>query len=240
MVDPTHPRVSRRLLLASSAALGAGLSLPAAGALADSRPRTPRGVRAAILFLQGVVDAYRTTGFRLAQSYQDASGLTDTAFVYDNALAIIALLAGGDINRGRSIGDALLYAQDHDPNFTDGRLRQAYHADTFVWPNDGKVHYGYEYGFGGTAVGDMAWAGIALAHLARRTRERAYVTGLTRIAQWIQDHTYSTTGLGGYTFGERAGLENHKSTEHNVDVYAFFRIVAVLTGKPIWRDSTLR
>ena len=43
------------------------------------------------------------------------------------------------------------------------------------------------------------------------------------------------TGLGGYTFGETAGLEDHKSTEHNIDVAAFFRMVHTLTGKSVWR-----
>ena len=57
-----------------------------------------------------------------------------------------------------------------------------------------------------------------------------------KIADWIQTNTYSTSGLGGYTFGETAGLEDHKSTEHNIDVAAFFRLIQTLTGKRVWRD----
>lgn len=236
--------VRRRTLLGAGAALGVTAPLAGAGALrADAdqgRPgpggRQTASIQAALSFLGGVTDAYRTQGPRLVQSYQDDSGLTDIAFVYDNALTIIALLAGGDVRHARAIGDALLYAQSHDDTFTDSRLRQAYHADTFV-VSDGTrelAHSGYEFGLVGTAVGDMAWSGIALAHLARRTGSRAHLDGTLAIGRWIQETTYSTTGLGGYTFGATAGLEEHKSTEHNVDVYAYFRLLAQLTGDPRW------
>lgn len=189
-------------------------------------------------FLQQVTDAYRISGFRLAQSYSDASGLGDIAFIYDNALTTMALLAAGDVARARSIGDALLYAQNHDETFSDGRLRQAYHADTFV-NDDGTAHFGWEFGLTGTAVGDMAWTGLALAQLAGRTGARSYRTGALRIGQWIYDHTYSTTGLGGYTFGETAGLQDHKSTEHNIDVYGFFNLLDRLTNDRTWRTRAV-
>jgi hypothetical protein len=230
--------LSRRMLLGGGAALGVGLvafeGVGAAAAPSTSAAPSSASVRAAVRFLQGVTDAHRGTGFRLAQSYYDDSGLTDIAFVYDNALAIIALLAGGDVARARAIGDALLYAQTHDPDHDDGRLRQAYHANDFVFDN-GDAHFGYEYGFVGTAVGDMSWAGIALAQLARRTRQASYLTGARRIAEWIHRETYTTTGLGGYDFGETPGLAGFKSAEHNIDVYAFFNLIARLTGQPVWR-----
>ncbi|MET0694101.1 MAG: hypothetical protein ABWY56_09220, partial [Propionibacteriaceae bacterium] len=85
-----------------------------------------------------------------------------------------------------------------------------------------------------TAVGDMSWTGLALAQLAKATKKQTYLTGALRIGTWIFDNTYSTTGLGGYTFGETAGLEDHKSSEHNIDVYALFRLLASLTGDATW------
>lgn len=232
--------VSRRLLIGGGAALGVGLtalgSSPAEAAPGKlSASWNGRSSRAAISFLKGVTNAYRSTGPRLAQSYQDASGLSDIAFVYDNALAIVALLNAGEGAAARALGDGLLYAQAHDETFTDGRLRQAYHANTFINDN-GTAHFGWEFGLVGTAVGDMAWAGIALAQLARATGIGRYRTGAVKIADWIQAKTYSTSGLGGYTFGETAGLEDHKSTEHNIDVAAFFRLIQTLTGKRVWRD----
>ena len=229
--------LSRRLLLGGGAALGvglAGLGVPDAAAQPTPRRGASSGsVRSAVRFLQGVTDAYRSTGPRLVQSYYDESGLTDTGFIYDNALTIIALLAGGDVSRARAIGDALLYAQSHDEKYTDGRLRQAYHANDFI--TEGKAHFGWEYGLVGTAVGDMSWSGIALVQLARRTRQSSYQAGALRIATWIEKETRTTTGLGGYDFGETEGLAGFKSAEHNIDVYALFLMIGELTGDRIWR-----
>lgn len=237
--------LSRRVLLGGSAALGMGLTgLGAGSAVAQpttsrtgrpgGRPNTRASAAAALRFLQGVTDAHRSSGMRLAQSYQDNSGLGETAFVYDNALAIIALLAGGDVARARAIGDALRYAQTHDPTAKDRRLRQAYPAKNLVTDTAGNVNYPWDFRW--TAVGDMAWAGIALAQLARKTRSRDYLEGAVDIATWIQDNAYSTTGLGGYTFGDRDGLRFHKSAEHNIDVYVFFRMLASLTRNQVWRS----
>ena len=247
MTDPTQTApstFSRRHILGASAALGvaaplAGIGAATAAAQDQKRPwthghgRHQGSVRVAVSFLQQVTDTYATSGPRPAQSFDD-SRISDIAFIYDNALTTIALLVAGDQTRARAIGDALIYAQEHDETFTDGRLRQAYHADSFVNP-DKTAHFGWEFGLVGTAVGDMSWTGIALAQLARRTGDRRYQAAAIRVGQWIFDHTYSTTGLGGYTFGETAGLEDHKSTEHNIDVYGFFRLLATLTGNKVWR-----
>ncbi|HYI57191.1 MAG TPA: hypothetical protein VEX66_03420, partial [Microlunatus sp.] len=236
--SPIRP-VSRRLLIGGGAALGVGLAAVGSTHQAAAAPGklsaswNGRSTRAAIRFLKGVTNAYRSSGPRLAQSYQDASGLRDTAFIYDNALAIIALLEAGEGGAARALGDGLLYAQTHDEKYTDGRLRQAYHADRFT--KTAKTVRPSEFGLTGTAVGDMSWAGIALARLARATSIARYRTGALEIAQWIFDNTHSRSGLGGYTFGETAGLEDHKSTEHNIDVAAFFRMVHTLTGKSVWR-----
>jgi hypothetical protein len=97
-------------------------------------------VRGAYRFLDATADGYpdHNPGVRLAQSYADELGLFSTAFVYDNALAINAYLLEGT-HRGRQraelLGDGLLYAQDHDPGYSDGRLRQAYRARAALHPH---------------------------------------------------------------------------------------------------------
>jgi hypothetical protein len=232
--------LSRRLLIGGTAALAAGHTVlgayPAEAAPGKlSASWNGKATRAAVRFLKQLTNAHHTSGPRLAQSYQDDSGLTDIAFVYDNALAIIALLEAGEGASARALGDGLLYAQQHDETHTDGRLRQAYHAKTFINAN-GTAHFGWEYGLTGTAVGDMAWAGIALARLARATGIGRYRTGAIKIADWIQTKTYSELKFGGYTFGETAGLTKRKSSEHNIDVAAFFRMIHTLTGQRVWRE----
>src|ERR1039458_4980737 len=48
----------------------------------------------------------------------------NAAFVYDNAVALIALIGAGDLGRARTIADAMIYAQSNDRFFGDGRLRK--------------------------------------------------------------------------------------------------------------------
>src|SRR5260370_28207076 len=83
----------------------------------------------AYLFLDTMMDAYER-GFttRLSQSYSDELGLESTAFVYDNAVEIMAPLlraSGQDFDRAKVLGNGLLYPrQTHSAS--DRSLRQAY------------------------------------------------------------------------------------------------------------------
>ncbi|RKS67969.1 hypothetical protein CLV35_3876 [Motilibacter peucedani] len=257
--DPA-PLLSRRAVIGGSLALAAGLAggLPAASA-APAGPTTPRGLApgrsqdAACAFLDAMTDRWAGPGApRLAQSYSDQNGLFSTAFVYDNALAVCAYLGGtrkATRTRAVQLGDGLLYAMDHDPGYSDGRLRQAYNVGPytfydgspqpygFVLP-DGDANIGWQFGFLGTAVGDMAWPGIALVQLGAREKEERFTAGAVRIARWIVDNAYSTLPLGGFSFGVDAA--NHKvlahSTEHNIDCYAFFTMLTELTGDGQWTE----
>jgi hypothetical protein len=215
--------------------------------------RTSReSIRAAYAFLDAAADGNpdHNAGVRLAQSYADELGLFSTAFVYDNALAINAYLLEGSL-RGRKraelLGDGLLYAQDHDPGYSDGRLRQAYNVGPYVFYDgvpqpygfvlpDGGANIGWQFGFLGTAVGDMAWPGIALAQLYTHTGKRRFLDGALRIATWIVDRTYSEQPLGGFRFGVDAGdtLLPFSSTEHNLDVAGFFDQLARITRDRSW------
>ncbi|HEY0637182.1 MAG TPA: hypothetical protein VGD67_06010, partial [Pseudonocardiaceae bacterium] len=219
------------------------------------RPGHPGGGRPvdrAVAFLDAALDAYpEFGGTRLAQSYTDQAGLFSTAFVYDNALAVLAYLAHGGraaSARARIIGDALLFAQANDPQYTDGRLRQAYNVGPYVFYDgvpqpdgfvraDGRANVGAQFGFLGTAVGDMAWSALALAALARRTRDHRYRDGAVAIGEWIQARAYSTQPLGGYRFGVDAAdvLQPFSSTEHNIDLIGLFGRLADLTGDRAWR-----
>ncbi|MEW2113648.1 Tat pathway signal sequence domain protein [Streptomyces sp. NPDC005474] len=198
------------------------------------------------------MDAYPDHGaLSLTQSYTDQAGLFSTAFTYDNALAILAHLATRtDTGRRRAValGDSLLYAQAHDPAYDDGRLRQAYNVGPYVFfdgvaqPDgfvraDGTANVGTQFGFTGTAVGDMAWAGIALAALARRTGKRRFLDGAIRIGTWIEVNGGTDQPLGGYRFGVDGANAKlpFSSTEHNTDLVALFGQLALLTGDPVWR-----
>ena len=196
----------------------------------------------AYLFLDQMMDAYvQGSTVRLCQSYCDqiAGGtFFSTAFVYDNALLVLAYLArskSGDLDRARIIGDALLYAQANDPA-ADGRFRQAYFAG--VADNNGVyVTTGLPF-FQGSAVGDVAWPGIALAQLYRRTRIQKYLDGAVWAANFIENTTRDNVNVppGGYYFGNG---QSNKSTEHNIDVFALFTMLAQLTGNSSWLNGAL-
>jgi len=209
-------------------------------------------LRSAVAFLRTAADAYPdlNTGPRLAQSYADELGLFSTAFVYDNALAILALLADGSrasLATAKALGDGLVFAQEHDPAHDDGRLRQGYNVGPYTFYDgspqdhglvlpDGTANIGWQFGFLGTAVGDMAWPGLALAHLYGATRDRRYRDAAVRIGEWITTNTWSTRPLGGFSFGVDGANTPvpNGSTEHNVDCVAFFTVLRTITGDKRW------
>ena len=82
----------------------------------------------------------------------------------------------------------------------------------------------------------MAWVGQALVQLYAKTNDASYLNGALRIARWLQANTYDTRGSGGYTGGytARGKKIEWKSTEHNIDVYAFFTMLAVEAGESQW------
>lgn len=220
---------------------------------ADALGKRNGSVSRAYQYLSFAMDAFQdgqTT--RLVQSYSDSGGLGSTAFVYDNSLAVLAYLRRGtrdDLARAMLLGDSFLYAQAHDPTYSDGRVRQAYWVGPFTLPYadndsyfvrpDGTVNLvGAPWFFTGSSVSDMCWVGIALAQLYARTRKPRYLAGSLQLAQWIVNNAFDTVGLGGYSFGvdgNNQRLSLKKLTEHNADVYGFFtNLLAPLTGDSNW------
>ncbi|MBV9101999.1 MAG: hypothetical protein JO060_00320 [Candidatus Eremiobacteraeota bacterium] len=163
--------------------------------------------------------------------------LGDIGYTYDNALVAIALLQRGvaaDLQRATVLGDSLLYAQAHDPA-NDGRVRDGYHVDPFVKP-DGSVNIAYSDGDGGSDCGNLAWTGLALAHLYAATKHTPYLNSALMLGTWIQNNAYDTRGAGGYTGGlmQNQSHIRYKSTEHNIDLFAFFTMLAGFTGDSSW------
>jgi hypothetical protein len=194
----------------------------------------------AYLFLDQMMDAYaQGSTVRLCQSYSDqiaGGSFFSTAFVYDNALIALAYLARGsarDVARAKVIGDALVYAQQHDAA-GDGRFRQAYMAG--LPDGNGVFVTGGLPFFQGSAVGDVAWPGIALAQLYARTGNKAYLDAAVKAGTFIETTTRDNVNVppAGYFFGN--GQKN-KATEHNIDVYALFTMLAELTDNSVWLDG---
>src|SRR3954452_25281235 len=251
---------SRRRMLTLPAAAAAPMAAPvpaprSASASCATRRLVDRSlagpVGRAYHYLDVVQDAYVKGGEpRLLQSYNNESGLLTAAFVYDNALAALAYLANptvANVRRARLIGDALLWIQANDEKYTDGRVRQAYAAGPMLFygngpyfpglkRDDGKAAFLWPFGFGGSSTGDMAWAGIALAQLYVDTRIRKYLDGAVALAEWITLRE-SPYRLGGYHGGlgpDGQTAVRWTSTEHNIDAYALFMLLAKLTRDRRW------
>lgn len=208
--------------------------------LFDDDHELSASINAAYVFLDQMMDAYaQANTVRLSQSYSDqiANGqFFSTAFTYDNALLLLACLTRGkqsDLARAQTLGNALLYAQQTDPA-GDGRFRQAYFGGT-ADSNGVFVKPGLSF-FRGSAVGDVAWAAISLVQLFARTGVKSYLDGAIKAAKFIETTTRDNSNVppGGYFFGNG---QSNKSTEHNIDVYALFTMLAKLTGETSWTDG---
>jgi hypothetical protein len=223
--------------LAAAAGCGSGaVSLtPNPVAQRDDRPST--GISNAYKFLGIMMDKYaKGSAARLVQSFDGGplKKFTD-AVTYDDALFVDAMLADGssaDLARAKVVGQAFLYVQAYD-KAGDGRLRAAYAPKPLRDPNDVIVDDNT------SDVGNMAWVGQALVQIYAATSDSAYLNGAIAIAEWLQKNTYDTRGAGGYTGGYTAHGKKilWKSTEHNIDVYAFFSMLATESGQGEWTTN---
>ncbi|CAL76955.1 conserved hypothetical protein; putative signal peptide [Bradyrhizobium sp. ORS 278] len=189
------------------------------------------------------------------RSYEPAAGegelplgLSTTAFVYDNALAAIALVACGQVDQARIIGKALMQAATYDRTFDDGRLRNAYRAGPVGrgaallpgWWDYARNIWGEDPAQDGTSTGNVAWAALALLTLHQATGETAYLSSARRLMDWIIAHAAS--GSDGFSGGFH-GYDPQQvrltwmSTEHNTDVYAVAAWLARLTSEPRYQDA---
>jgi hypothetical protein len=156
-----------------------------------------------------------------------------TAFTYDQAMAIMALLAAGDVPSARRLGDALVWAEAHDRKYHDGRLRNAYAAGPTgegtvklpgYWNKEAGKWYEDPYQ-DGAATGNNAWAGVALMRLADASGDRRYAEAARRIGTYLLTLRDAHDGLpGGYErFDEAPETLTWRSAEHNTAVLALMR-----------------
>jgi hypothetical protein len=203
--------------------------------------------RSSCAALHAAAAAIPGDGPMLLASYPDLQAgrmktLEHVAFVYDNALAGIALDACGEPAQARRIADALLLATAHDPSFKDGRLRNAYRSGAVsggkvelpgYWENRG--HYWSQDAYQvGTATGNAAWAALLWLTVHDTTHDRRYLDAAVAQLRWIQSHLGTRTpvgyegGLFGYDNDQR--VQRWKATEHNLDVHAAAAWAARETG----------
>jgi len=177
--------------------------------------------------------------------------LANAAFSYDNALAIIALVACRDSARAQQIGKAFLHAISSDRTFHDGRVRNAYRAGRVDagqvalpgWWDDAQKLWAEDVYQVGSQSGNVAWVAFALLTLDEVTQDQTYRWAAFRLANWLQGRTAGDQTSGGFSGGVSGFDPAQKdllwrSTEHNVDIYALGAWLQRLTPSPIGEALT--
>jgi hypothetical protein len=175
------------------------------------------------------------------------AGLASTAFVYDNALAAIALVACGNVASAITIGNALSLAARNDRTFKDGRIRNAYRPGPVSegppalpgWWDDKQKFWAEDAAQDGTSTGNVAWAALALLTLHQATKQASYLADAQHLIDWVIANVSTGSGF-------RGGFDGYDpqqvkltwiSTEHNVDVYAAATWLSRLTGERKYADA---
>lgn len=233
------------VLLALSLSAAAPVYAKARDDAANAGPtRTPALANRACQAIAARVDATPGSAPVLLRSYDSRQGqgaptvlpLHSAAFTYDNALAVIALLACHKQPEAERIGEALRLAAMHDD-----RLRDAYRAGVVDgdqpmpngWWDAAKnrwVDAAHQYAGAyqdSTSTGNVAWAALALLALHRATGDARWRVAAAHLANWVVAHASPAPGTNGFyggieTFLLKPKQAPWKSTEHNIDLDALF------------------
>ncbi len=173
--------------------------------------------------------------------------LQNAAYLYDIDAAILGLVACHDRTRAQALGQALLWAQDHDRFWRDGRLRNAYRAgalsDPVALPGwwDPQQNRWLEDRYQvGSDSGNMAWTLLALLALDEG-RDLRFRAAALRLGRWMlrwENHK-APAGFTGATLGFEPDptVRTWKSTEQNTDLAAAFTLLARRDADPRWRRA---
>jgi hypothetical protein len=176
--------------------------------------------------------------------------LAGNAYLYDNAVAAIALVACGNAKDALRIGDAMAIAANNDPLWHDGRLRNAYQsgaagmtpAKIAGWWDAKQSRWVVDSYQVGSDSGNMAWAVIALLTLYKADHDIRYRDAAVKIAKWVEKtfDDRAPAGFDGGTFDDPPKPNHWKSTEHNTDLAAAFALLAQANGDVHWRGQSTR
>lgn len=229
-----------------------------------NRTDFPRGCT---VYLDDITyDNPNSGGLRLIRSYTPTSDPRDhpirnSAFLYDNDLALLACLSRKDAEgdrRAKILADSIVWAQMHDRTYKrgNGLWRNAYSCGPLDDPatntarlpgrHDGTKMLEDRYAVS-SDTGNIAWTIIALLSAHERLEagkgvDCPYLRASRRAAEWIEGNCRVEDALGGYSGGfegwektERNPVKPKKlqwrSTEHCIDVYVAFLRLAASLRK---------
>ncbi|MEO8010594.1 MAG: hypothetical protein ABI650_03010 [Dokdonella sp.] len=198
------------------------------------------------------VDALPGEGPVLLRSYDSTSArsldpsLATAAFSYDNALAVMALIACAMPAQANRIAEGLRRAASARVDGKPQRLRNAYRGgaveDTPLpngWWDAGEKRWVEDAYQMGTATGNVAWVALALMAMHEIDDTGIWRTGAERLADWAEHNARDESAAGGYRGGVHGfdiapQVLGWKSTEHNADLVALFALLIDHGGHARW------
>lgn len=156
----------------------------------------------------------------LVASFEGDKEIANWSFSYDLALLVQAYTQFLDFDRAKKILD--FFADDAKRE--NGWFLNAYYVDDGA-PAEFIMH-----------SGPNIWVGLAIMQYTQSTQDRSYLGLAESIAETIIDLQDKDPG-GGIRGGP--GVEWY-STEHNLDAYAFFNMLAKVTGKTIYSQAAAK
>jgi uncharacterized repeat protein (TIGR01451 family) len=160
-------------------------------------------------------------------AYRDAYVYPNRAFLYDNALAIQALIARGTpaaLALAKDVADAVVSTARPDGSFYNERdSGHTLLADGSPRPPYSERRY----------LGDNAWIGLAFVDLYRATAQIEYLTRARGISDWAENSLKvpaAVSALKGYRGGYDSDTNpvGWRSIEHNADLFQLNRRLSVV------------
>lgn len=223
-------------------------SSPAASGQPENAGPFCAGLNKAVAPLVGDADAVFIRSYEPGKDEASLpAGIATSAFVYDNALAVIALIACGNVPVAKPIGNALSRAARNDRSFNDGRIRNAYRAGPLGqgapnlpgwWDERAKI-WAEDSAQDGTSTGNVAWAALALLTLHQATKDPQYLADARRLIDWVIAATACDDGFCGgfHGYDPQQVKLTWMSTEHNADVHAAARWLFRVTREQKYADA---
>ncbi len=173
--------------------------------------------------MQNWLKVHQNKKTALISSYEGDRSLGNIAFTYDQSLVAQVFMLSGDLRRAESIFNFFQYRAKKN----GGSFSNAYDANT-----GGVIEHAVH-------CGPNIWLGIALMQYMNKTASREYLGLAEGIADWVLK-IQNEDPAGGIRGGPNV---TWFSTEHNLDAYAFYMMLAKETGKDKYKvaaDKSLK
>lgn len=156
----------------------------------------------------------------LVASFEGDKEIANWSFTYDLALLVQTYAYYKDFARAKKILDFFA----HQAKRENGWFLNAYYVDDGL-PAEFVMH-----------AGPNLWLGLAIMQYTHLTQDASYLGLAESIAETIM-HLQAQDQASGIRGGPNVGWY---STEHNLDAYAFFVMLAKVTQKPVYRQAAAK